>query len=205
MKQRTDEWFAARLGKVTASRINDVIAKTAKGAYTSARQSYMDELVAERLTGVVANKFVNAAMQWGTEMEPRAREFYQMKTGLFVEEVGFVPHYSLPHSGASPDGYVSDDGLIEIKCLTTPNHLDILVSDAVPEKYFGQIHWQMACTGRLWTDFVSYDPRLSDDLCMSRIRVSRDEGAIDSITEEVRKFLGEINERLARINARRTK
>ena len=205
MEQRSEEWFQARLGNVTASRLADVIGKGVKGNYLALRAKYMDELIAERLTGQIANKFTNSAMQWGIEMEPRAREAYQMHTGAFVEEVGYVSHYAIKNAGASPDGFVGEDGLVEIKCPMTTTHLDTLVLDAPPQEYVPQIQWQLACTGRLWADFVSYDPRLPDDLAFFCKRIDRDEEYIDMLNTEVRFFLSEIDVKLALIYSRRRK
>ena len=190
-EQRTNEWFAARLGKVTASRIADVTAKTKTG-WGAGRKNYMAELVAERLTGTRNEGFTNAAMQWGTDTEPdavAAYEFYQCAT---VEPVGFVDHPAISMTGASPDGLVGDDGLIEIKCPNTSTHLDTILTGNIDGKYIKQMQWQMACTGRKWCDFASYDPRLPEHLRLWTNRVSRDDAMITDLETMVRDFLSEL-------------
>ena len=195
MEQRTDEWFAARLGKVTASRVADVVAKT-KSGYSASRANYMAELICERLTGRSGDFFATPAMAWGTEQEPNARAAYEAETGHLVTETGFVPHPLIPMAGASPDGLVGDIGLIEIKCPNTATHLDTLLTGFVPEKYVAQMMWQMACTGRMWCDFVSYDPRLPDNMRLFIRRVEIDTFLINSLETEVRKFLAEIDTKI---------
>ncbi|QDP58720.1 MAG: putative exonuclease [Prokaryotic dsDNA virus sp.] len=199
--QRTDEWFAARLGRVTASRIADVMAKTKTG-YGAGRKNYMAELLCERLTGAAQERFTNAAMQWGTEQEPMARDAYAFITGRDVEEVGFVDHPSIPMTGASPDGFVGGDGLIEIKCPNTATHLDTLTEEKIERKYLLQMQWQMACTGRAFCDFASYDPRLPAELQLWVKRVDRDADLIAEIEDEVRKFLAELDATEAKLRAR---
>lgn len=195
MEQRTEEWFAARLGKVTASRVGDIMTRT-KAGYGASRANYMAELVCERLTGTRGEFYQNAAMLWGTEQEPAARAAYEALTGALVVETGFVPHSSIAMSGASPDGFVNDDGLVEIKCPNTATHLDTLLFEAVPSKYFHQIQWQMACTGRQWCDFVSYDPRLPENMQLFVKRVMRNDEQIDMLETEVMLFLAELNAKI---------
>ena len=193
--QRTTEWHQARLGKVTASRVSEVIAK-GKGA---TRESYMADLIVERLTGQPASTFSNAHMEWGTEQEPHARAAYSARTGELVEEVGFIQHPRLEHAGASPDGLVNDEGLVEFKCPATSTHLDTLLAGEVPTKYIPQMQWQMVCTGRKWCDFVSYDPRLPEHLRMFVKRVERDDKYITTLEGEVKTFLAELNEKLEKL------
>jgi putative phage-type endonuclease len=195
LAQGTDEWLRARLGKVTASRVADVIAKTKTG-YSASRANYAAQLIAERLTGVPQESYTNAAMAWGTEKEPEARSLYAFQTGVDVEEVGFIPHPSIAMSGASPDGLVGDAGLIEIKCPNTATHIETLTGQIVPAKYITQMLWQMACTGRQWCDFVSYDPRMPPSMQLFVKRVERDDEKIAELEEEVRRFLAEIDEKI---------
>ena len=195
MEQRTEEWFAARLGKVTASRVADVVART-KSGYGASRANYMAELVCERLTGVRGEFYQSAAMQWGTEQEPAAREAYESKTGVLVLDTGFVPHPNIQMAGASPDGLIGTDGGIEIKCPNTNTHLDTLLSEKVPERYLNQIYWQMACTGGLWVDFVSFDPRLPESMQLFIQRVPRDDAAIRNLESEVQIFLSELEQKV---------
>jgi len=195
MEQRTEEWFAARLGKVTASRVADVVART-KSGYGASRANYMAELVCERLTGVRGEFFQSAAMQWGTEQEPAAREAYESKRGVLVLETGFVSHPTITMAGASPDGLIGTEGGIEIKCPNTNTHLDTLLSEKVPEKYLNQIYWQMACTGGLWVDFISFDPRLPESMQLFIQRVPRDDAAIRNLESEVQIFLSELEQKV---------
>ena len=186
-EQRTPEWFAERLGKITASRIADVVGKTKSGSYGAARKNYMAELLCQRLTGQQEEKFTSTAMQHGTDTEPAARAMYMLETGTDVTETGFIPHPTIAMSGASPDGLVGEDGLIEIKCPNTATHLGFLQSHKL------QMQWQMACTGRQWCDFVSYDDRLPEKLAYRCIRIPRDDKLIAELEEEAVKFLTELD------------
>ena len=197
MEQRTDEWFAVRIGKVTASRVADVIAKT-KSGYGAGRANYLADLVVERLTGQKAQGFSNAAMEWGTEQEPHARAAYSAKTGIMVEEVGFIDHPTVAMSGASPDGF-AEEGLIEVKCPNTATHLEYVLAELPPLKYFTQMQWQMACTGRPWCDFVSFDPRLPERLQLLVVRVPRDDNYIKMLEQEVIVFLQELDDKLNKL------
>lgn len=188
MIQGSDEWFEARLGKVTASRVADVVART-KAGWAASRSNYAAELIAERLTGQVAATYTNAVMQWGTEKEPDARAAYSFRCDVDVIEVGFVPHPTIAMSGASPDGLVGDDGLLEIKCPNTATHIDTLLGEPIAGKYEKQMMWQMACTGRRWCDFVSYDPRLPELMRLHIVRLHRDDQIIASLERHVREFL----------------
>lgn len=193
MIQGSPEWFAARCGKVTASRITDLMAKT-KSGWGAGRKNYAAELVAERLTGTPAQSFTNAAMQWGTETEPQARAAYAFFHDADVQEIGFADHPTIKMAGASPDGLVNADGLVEIKCPNTATHIDTLLSKEVPKKYVPQMMFQMACTSRDWCDFVSFDPRMPEDLRLFMRRVERDDKQIAEIEDAVVEFLTEIEE-----------
>jgi putative phage-type endonuclease len=197
MEQRTDDWFAARLGKVTASRVADVVAKT-KSGYSASRDNYMADLIVERLTGQKAAGFSSAAMEWGVEQEPHARAAYSARTGELVEEVGFIDHPAIAMSGASPDNLVGK-GCVEFKCPNTATHLEYLLAGKPPEKYVTQMQWQMACTNRPWCDFVSYDSRLPEHLQMLIVRVPRDDKRIAELEDEVRKFLAELDEKVTKL------
>ena len=202
MEQGSPEWFAARCGKVTASRVADVIAKTKTG-WGASRKNYLAELVAERFTGTTAQGFTNAAMQWGTDTEPQARAAYEFFRDADVDQVGFVDHPSIVMSGASPDGLVGADGLIEIKCPNTATHIDTLLEGSFATKYVTQMHWQMACTGRQWCDFVSFDPRLPEDLRLFVTRIERDEIRIGELEEMVSEFLAELDGTIAALRETR--
>lgn len=198
--QGSPEWHQQRLGKVTASRVADVIAKTKTG-YSTSRENYMAQLICERLTGTPTEGFTNAAMQWGTETEPKARQAYEAETFTTVVEVAMIAHPSIPNTGASPDGLIGDDGLIEIKCPNTATHIDTLLSQKVPSKYNTQMQWQMACTGRQWCDFVSFDPRLPEHLQLFIKRVNRDDSFIKEAEGEIVSFLGELEQKIEALNA----
>ena len=198
MDQGSEEWFTIRIGKVTASRVADVIAKTKTG-YSASRDNYMAQLVCERLTGQKGDSFTNAAMQHGTDTEPLARAAYEAFKDVLVDEVGFVPHPSIIMAGASPDGLVGDDGLLEIKCPNTATHIETLLSQTVPSKYNTQMQFQMACTNRSWCDFVSFDNRLPAELQMFVKRVPRDNMYIRLMEEEIVKFLNELDLKIAQL------
>lgn len=194
--QGSAEWFAQRAGKVTASRVADVIVKTKTG-WGASRANYAAQLVAERLTGNVEPTFTNAAMQWGTDKEPEAREAYEFHAGVFVDQVGMIDHPKIAMTGASPDGLVGDAGLVEIKCPNTATHIETLLSGKVPAKYVTQMAWQMACTGRAWCDFVSFDPRMPEHMRLFVQRVDRDDTLIATLEAEVSAFLTEVSETVA--------
>jgi putative phage-type endonuclease len=198
IEQRTDAWFEARIGKVTASRVADVLAKT-KSGYSASRDNYMAQLVCERLTKQKAEGFTNAAMQHGTETEPLARLSYEVSQNVLVDEVGFIPHPTIEMSGASPDGLVNDDGLIEIKCPNTATHIETLLSETVPTKYYTQMQFQLACTGREWCDFVSFDNRLPPELQLFVKRVPRDDTYIKLMEAEIVQFLSELDDKINKL------
>ena len=199
MDQRTDDWFAARLGKVTASRIADVVAKTKSGPSAS-RANYMAQLIVERMTGKPTESYSNSAMQWGTDTEPLARAAYEMTTDYMVNEVGFVEHESLAMCGASPDGLVGEKGLIEIKCPNTSTHIETLINGTIDNKYMLQMQWQMACTDREWCDFVSFDPRMPEPLQLKIIRVPMNEALVVDLENQVEQFLNEVQEKVEFLN-----
>ena len=200
MEQRSEEWFAARCGKATGSRIADIVAKT-KSGYSASRANYMAQLVVERMTEKVAESYSNAAMDWGTEQEPYARAAYEAHSGVLVDEVGMVDHPTVQMSGASPDGLVGEDGLVEIKCPTTATHIETLMDKAVPKKYIDQMQWQMACTGRKWCDFVSFDPRMPQGLQLFVKRVERDDEYIAELESEVAAFLQEVSDKVEKLKS----
>ena len=198
IEQRTEEWFQQRLGKVTASRISDVIAKTKTGVSTS-RQNYLIQLVSERLTGKKGDSYVNQAMLDGIERESAARALYMLNRDVSVTEVGFFDHPIIKNSGASPDGAVNAEeegkyaGLIEIKCPIETTHTNTLMSKSVPSKYVPQMQWQLACTGARWVDFVSFNPNFPAELQIFVARVDRDDSYIAELEAEVIKFLDEVD------------
>ena len=201
IEQGSQEWFALRRGKVTASRVADVIARTKTG-WGASRANYMAQLVAERLTGETAESYSNAAMQWGTDTEPHARAAYEFHSDVSVEEIGFIDHPTLLMSGASPDGLVGDKGMVEIKCPNTATHIETLLGASVPSKYIAQMQWQMACAGRQWCDFVSFDPRMPESMRIFMSRVIRDDGLIATLEGDVRAFLRELDDTVSKLVSR---
>ena len=199
IEQRSPAWFAARLGKVTASRVADVIAKT-KSGYSTSRDNYMAQLVCERLTGQQGESFTNAAMQHGTETEPLARSAYEAFADLMVEEVGFVQHPKIYQAGASPDGLVGLFGMLEIKCPNTATHIDTLLTQSVPTKYITQMQWQMRCCERQWCDYVSFDNRLPAELQLFVKRVEFDPEYVAMLEKEVTQFLAELDTKVSKLN-----
>jgi putative phage-type endonuclease len=199
VEQRSEEWFAARLGKVTASKVADVMAKTKTG-YSATREAYMTQLVCERLSGQKAESFTNAAIQHGIDTEPLARSAYEAYADVMVEEVGFVKHPRIEMAGASPDGYVGLFGAIEIKAPQTNTHIDTLLTEVIPTKYYAQMQFQMACAQRQWCDFVSFDPRIRQDLQLFVKRVEFDAPYVAMLEEEVIKFLKEVDEKVNKLN-----
>tara|TARA_R110000868_G_scaffold66695_1_gene198508 strand:+ start:2105 stop:2716 length:612 start_codon:yes stop_codon:yes gene_type:complete len=195
IEQRTEEWFTQRLGKVTASRVGDVIAKTKTGIAAS-RDNYATQLILERLTNNKEEFFKSVAMQWGTDTEPMARQAYELKRGVFVDEVGFIEHPTIEMSGASPDGLVGEDGLVEIKCPESKTHMEYLLSGSPPPKYIPQMMWQMACTGRKWCDFVSYDPRFPENMQILVVKVDYEPKYVAMLELEITKFLDDVSKKV---------
>ena len=191
IEQGTDAWLQLRLGKVTASRVADIIAKTKTGVSAS-RGNYLIELALQRVTGNIEPMYTNDAMAWGTATEPQARVDYEVKTGNFVDQIAFVEHPTIEWFGCSPDGLVGNDGLIEIKCPNSATHWATIKDKKPPNKYVIQMQTQMACTNRQWCDFVSFDPRMPERSQLFICRVERDQTMIDEIEIEVMKFLSEV-------------
>ena len=202
IEQGSKEWHLSRLGKVTASRIADVLSK-GKSGESASRKNYRTELVVQRLTGVPGESFTNAAMEWGTATEPLARIAYESEMGIFVNQVAFIDHPSISNFGCSPDGLIADDGLLEIKCGNTTTHIDWLLSEKAPSRYIPQMQCQMACTGRKWVDFCSFDPRLPKDLQLFVVRLNRDVEYIKAMEVEVEKFLSEVEEMFTKLKERK--
>ena len=159
--QGSQEWLNCRIGKVTASAVADVLAKTKTGVSAS-RGNYLIKLAIQRVTGQIEESYTNEAMQWGIDNEDQARVAYEVASGNFVDQVGFVDHEIIDWFGCSPDGLVNNDGLVEIKCPNSATHWEYFKTKEVPKKYFIQMQAQMSCTGRKWCDFVSFDPRMPE-------------------------------------------
>ena len=199
--QGSIQWHEQRLGKVTASRVADVIAKTKTG-WGASRANYMAELLVERLTGNPTEGFTNAAMQWGKDQEPAARETYEFINACVVEPAPFVDHPTIPMAGASPDGFVGADGLVECKCPNSATHSDTLLGDPIPAKYVAQMQWQMACAGRKWCDWVSFDPRFPASMRLFIQRVERDDKMIGELEKAVTEFLLELDGKVTALRSK---
>lgn len=201
IEQGSITWKQQRCGKVTASRIADVMARTKTG-WGASRANYMAELACERLTGNPTEFFVTDAMRRGTEMEAKARAAYEFHRDVDVGIAEFVPHPTISMAGASPDGYVGDDGLIEIKCPGSAKHIATLLGGSIDGTYVKQMQFQMACTGRQWCHFVSFDDRLPPEMQIFIKRVPRDEALIAEIKADVVTFLLELDRMIADLQFR---
>jgi putative phage-type endonuclease len=197
--QGSEEWHKCRLGKVTASRVADLLPGK-KGAYLASRKNYIAEKVCEILTGNKTESFVSSAMDHGTETEPLARSAYEALMGLMVDEVGFIDHPNIKDFGASPDGLVNNDGCIEIKCPNTATHIDTLLNGTVKDQYYIQMQVVMMCCNRSWCDFISFDDRMPDNLQLFIKRFDRDNDLISDIEREVMKFQNELGVMIDRLN-----
>jgi putative phage-type endonuclease len=190
--QGTGAWFNARTGKLTASRMRSAIKRLKNGDDSAERKNLKIEILCERMTGDIMDKFVNQAMQWGIEKEPEAKAAYESKTGRIIRDVGFIDHPRIQFCGASPDGFV-DDGLVEIKCPTTSTHVSWILDGGIPEEHIPQMVLQAAVTGRSWVDFVSYDPRMPEAQQLLVRRFYPTAGQIAEIETEADKFLAEVD------------
>lgn len=191
IEQGTPEWHELRRGKVTASRVADILAKTKTGPSAS-RQNYLIELALQRTTKTIEPSYTNAAMEWGTQTEPQARVAYEVETGNFVDQVPFIDHPAIKGFGCSPDGLVGNEGLIEIKCPNSATHWEYFKSKEPPKKYWIQMQAQMAVTGRKWCDFVSFDPRMPNRSQLLIVCVARDYEFITYMNAEIQQFLSEV-------------
>ncbi len=181
-----------RIGRATASRISDIVART-KSGYGASRGNYAAELVAERLTGMqYSTGYENAAMKFGRETEPLARVAYELHANTTVDKAGFIIHPSILMSGASPDGIINNDGLVEIKCPNTATHIATLRGEPLADKYYVQVQWQLACSKRLWCDWISFDPRLPEEMRLFVKRIPLDRKRIHELEDEVTAFLAEV-------------
>ena len=194
IEQQTPEWYEVKIGKVGASRLSDVMAEGKNGKPSATRANYMYELLAARLTGEYQQTYQSPEMLRGIELEAEARRKYEIVTFNEVKQVGWIAHPEIEMCGCSPDGLVDDDGLIEIKCPNTKTHLETVLHGKIDRSYMLQMQWQMECSGRDWCDFVSYDPRLPENIQICIIRVDKKQEVIDSIKTAVQAFLSELAE-----------
>lgn len=191
--QRSPEWFASRAGRVTASAVAKVLTKI-KAGEAADRKNYKAQVVVERLTGQPApSGYVNAAMQRGIELEAEARMEVEVRTGLLVVESGFWIADDLM-IGASPDGLIDDDGILEIKVPSLATHMDYVRNGGLPAEYKPQVQFQLEVTARKWCQFVSYAPEFPEHLQLHSVRVERDEDYIKTMMDEVKQFLAEVDQ-----------
>lgn len=188
----TPNFFAARRGLLTASRIADALAVLKNGKPSEARRKLMFDLLAERMSGVAVEHYVTPAMEWGIAHQADATAAYEAETGELVGPEVFVLHPSIDWFGATPDGLVGAAGLIEIKCPTTPKHLAWVMAGEVPDEHKPQMLAQLACTGRQWVDFVSFDPRVRKPQLFIR-RFAPDRAEVERIEAGARDFLAELD------------
>lgn len=191
IEPNTPEWEAARLGKLTASRFWEAV-KTTKTGWSEYRRKYAIELLAERLSGMRAQRFLSDAMLWGVETEAAAIRAYEKSEGVSVAPCGFIDHPKIAMSGATPDGFVGDDGLVEVKCPETRTHVAMLMSPELNDAHYLQMQWQIACTGRKWCDYLSFDLRMPPALRLARVHIMRDEARIALMEKQARAFLAEV-------------
>lgn len=203
--QRTAEWFEARTGCLTASSVADIMPTVKqlksgeiKKTYREAREKLMNIIIAERVSGNARDNYTSAAMQWGIDHEDDARTAYEVHTGNLVELTGFIPHPEVKYLGASPDGLIDDDGILEIKCPNPATHIGYLRGGVVPEEYRPQVLLQLVVTGRKWCDFVSYDPR-AKGLEFFCVRWTPTQEERDALLEECKKFLEETEKVLKKL------
>lgn len=190
-EQRSPEWYQARLGKLTSSRIADALART-KSGWSASRENLKAELVLERLTGRPTEGYVSPAMQHGIDTEAQARDAYSFYADVEVHEVGFMCHPAIDMAGCSPDGLIGGDGLLEIKCPQPAAHMAALEGQPIPDKYVKQMMWQMSCTNRLWCDFVSFHPAFPPSMQIVIQRICIDRDMLLSMESEAIRFLTEV-------------
>jgi predicted phage-related endonuclease len=196
MEQRSPEWFEARCGSLGASVVGKALGRLKRSnERTKEATDLMFEIAAERLTGVPAKR-VNA-LTWGRDHEDEARAAYAFLTNAEVTKVGLIPHPTIAGAHCSPDALVGEDGGLEIKAPTSAAHLQTLLADAIPEEHLPQLHWNLACSGRAFWDFESYDPRFPPDMRLFVKRIERDEAIIAKMEEEVRSFLADVDAQIS--------
>lgn len=202
IEQGSPEWFALRLGKVTASRVKDVCA-TIKNGWGAGRRNYAAELVVERLTGETFESYCSIDMKNGSEREPQARMEYELLKRCEVEQVGYADHPTIEMAGGSVDGFVGAYGFIEIKCPKAATHLAYLRGNVVPAEYTHQIDWNFACNpDREWCDFVSYHPAFPPEMQLFVATMLRSTDRIETLEGIVRGFLEEVDEAVNELRAR---
>jgi hypothetical protein len=195
--QGSELWAELRCGDVTASRAADVIAMIEKGKNKgqekAERSDYRTELICERLTGIPYQHVITREMQWGRDHEDAAADAYASHTGAPVARCGYVIHPTIARFGSSPDRWVGDVGLLQIKCPKTNTHLEWMMAGTIPVKHVAQMLAEFSCDpARQWCDFMSFDPRLPEHLQKFILRYHRDDKLIVGLEAEVRHFNLEI-------------
>ena len=198
--QGSEEWFAVRRGKITASRLGDIMRKT-KWGESNYKSKVRLELAIERLTGKSASSVVmNKAMYDGVEREPDARLLFEAMTGKEVALCGSFDHPEVVNTSASPDGLIrGENAVLEIKCPTHVTHAKNLLSDTMPKNYEYQVQWQIACTESDYAYFCSYHPDFPPELRLKYVRVEKDDKLIAEIENEVREFDAEVEDLITKI------
>lgn len=194
--QRTEQWHKDRCGKITGSRVKDATSKLKSGERSKAAKTLKGKIVAERLTGVSADADISnlRAVQHGIVTEELAVKAFEAETGKTVQLVGLIDHPTLPMCGASPDGLIDDDAVLEIKCPNSATHIEYLKGNCIPDEYHEQTLWQLACTGRTKVYFVSFDPRMPPANQLLIVESVPDVALIRALEAEVLEVLKEIDE-----------
>jgi hypothetical protein len=201
-EQGTEEWTAYKMGRISGSRLQDILAEPkTKGQRSASWRNYMAELCVERLTGKSSTHFTSKAMDYGTETEPLARMEYEARNLVNVEQVGFIDHPTIPMCGVSPDGLIGLDGGFESKCPNTATHIDRLFGEGLESRYFAQVQWGMECSGRHWWDFVSFDPDLPENCQFYCKRIMRDEPFLINARTKVIEFQAELEAMIEKLKS----
>lgn len=204
VEQGSQEWLEARAGSLGASQVADALARTKTG-WGASRKNLHAQLVVERITGRPTEGYCSPAMQWGKDNEAQARAMYCFASGNAVHEIGLARHPSIEGTHASPDGLIDPEGCLEIKCPNSATHIETLTGSPIADRYIKQMQWQMEICDRQWCDFVSFDPRVPEEMQLHVQRVERDEGFIDTMRAEIAEFIGEVDKTVADLRARYSK
>lgn len=191
-EQGSGAWLNQRVGKLTASRMADAMDFTGKGKESAKRKALKIEVLAERLTGDAVPHFVSEFMKWGIEVEPEAKQAFELRTGKILTPCGFVPHPQIPDFGASPDSLLGSEFVFEAKCPQTTTHIAWMLAGGVPEQHKPQILAQLACTRRTAAYFCSYDPRLPERQRLYIVEWEPKREEIEAVEEAARVFLAEV-------------
>lgn len=197
--QQTPEWYQSRIGKLTASKMATAMSYLKNGKESAERAKLKMQVVAERLTDIIVPHIVTEAMAWGIATEAEAKEAAAKLIGLDIKPCGFFDHPEIDSFGATPDGLLDDDGLIEIKCPTTTTHLSWLLANEIPDQHKAQMAAQLLCTGRRFCKFMSYDPRVPKrPILYKHYAPTRAER--DAVERAAVMFLAEVEELFERVS-----